>query len=759
MLDLIGKTGIQYVSSESKEKVKNAFGESLFNIDILKSKLVKCKVKTCEIKRNINSKDLKDEDILAIRNNIQGCRDRAAKSRELIVHHTLMYSQSRNRQEYCVKSGKGKTIKCCVLCLGLIVKLGKSTIKELLTLDKIEKKDDMRGRHTNRSNRFEKVPEIHRSNTISFIKNLKKNPSHYNLNDDNLYLENITNLTQLYNQYVVSLGKDGKVEHGKREWFGNLMKNEFPKVKAKPRKTDVCGVCMSIEVEISECTSQEVKKSLLQKKMTHMKSVHSSRIAYQQQTQLNKIKSIITSKDLLSSYSSFVCLDFDYLSNRGLPIHRQQESQFHYTSKLNTRLLCVATPGNKQKELNKIYLWDEYNGKKGANESISILTRELNENLNKSVFLQTDKCAGQLHNTPTYNYLICRRLQNLHNVIICAHLTSGHSYFLPDQKGRLVAMCIKGSNNVDTLEELCDNINKNCNGLTSILVKKDEHLDYVSFIKESNCFVDFVGIQSINLIRIDIGVLSGYICYKEDVNTEDEWKKHYFLKSGKTVQDVLNYLSENRPRVLYLNSNLAPRKSKFVSFRNFLDLVPMKYHHLYVDSENPTIFDIHNQKKENEEKSMVIETQKFKSFKEEEEMKVLMERKKMRETNFVAQMILDSNKTVENVKKEFESAVCIHCGNPCFKSLVSIPRSKLQKSEKVCKKRKRKSRTPQKSKKCGLPVKGHYRINRKIVHQLGTILLDGRTITKDEYMDAREVIVQQNVEKKLSPPKKRRKIN
>ena len=679
-------------------------------------KLQKCDVKSCKIRNEMGTNNFTIKDVERNRNSIKICRKDSEKSRNLLKFHLINYDITRQRQKYCVRNEKMQAIGSCLLCLGLVLKMGKKTINRLLVLNNISSKIDMRGKHVNHANRFGKISSSYEESVIKWLGTLKHHKSHYDPKDDRDYLFNIHTQKQLFEKYQSEFGDslNRDLDQGKRFWFDKIIRKKFPNLRVDDKKTDVCNDCISFELRISQESSIAKKKQILEEKFVHLQNVRISRDYYQKKTKVNKkrdfgLSSIIDEKE---KKSMFTCWDIDYLSNVGLPIHKKQESSLHYASKLNCKLLMVCQPGISSKKTSIVHLWDEYSGKKGVNESLTVLDKQMKQDESDFIFIQTDKAGGQLHNGTTYHYQISKVLLKEKVCIISDHLESGHSYFDPDQRGKLVKDCIKRSGNIDSVEQLFDAINKS-QTLSCRLLKKDDHLDFKTYLNNSKCFADFEGIQSINQIRIDAGVFEGKIFFKEVCGINSEWKTHYFLRKNKTIKELISYLKKEQPQKCYANEHLRPTQSKFNSYQTFVNIVSPEYRHLYLDPSNPSTKEIVDSWEKQKQITKNEEDETLKVLRKRKRDEIKQKEEELRSTNAFLETLNDVKSSQQNFFKKLEECDCVQCGYNLMDSFISKPRSKIDKSDIAIKKRQRKEPT---CSECGKPVKGHARQGRKLHH-------------------------------------------
>lgn len=328
---------------------------------------------------------------------------------------------------YKIRLSNSEFIVCKVAFCSLFG-IGKSVVERLINHIKSYKAspEDLRGKHTNRSNRI--------STDITFkinahINSFPKIQSHYSRSDNSnvKYLSPELNISKMYKLYLeknepekfelIKRGEKNIKPIVKYDYFSEHFKNNFNLSFGTPR-TDTCQTCDRLKNVIDHETDQELKHQFESEKEIH---ISKAEMFY------NDLKLFV---EKAKSNKEIEVLSFDFQQNMPLP-HIPCGDVF-YKRQIWVYNFCIYSGKTGQ---SYHYMYDESIAKKGKNDVISFIHDFLKNKLApgvKNIYIFTDNCSSQNKNNSLFQYLYTVIQSKMFNLEFITHRypEPGHS-FLP----------------------------------------------------------------------------------------------------------------------------------------------------------------------------------------------------------------------------------------------------------------------------------------------------------------------------------------
>lgn len=251
---------------------------------------------------------------------------------------------------------------------------------------------------------------------MDFISQYPRYESHYGRsNSEKEYLGPDQSIRKMYESYVTSAEfrrQNVLSEHKFREIFNTKFNLQF-----KPPKIDTCKTCDSLKINIdSNALSSEEKQKNKELLEQHHQKVTERKNEFLEDVEAAK-----------QSNGKTVCYTFDL--QQVLPTPCISANVAYYKRQLATLNLCVFDEVNQK---GYMYMWNEHDAARGADEIGSCLMRHLSTFVPESaenVILYSDSCGGQNRNIKVA-MLLKKILDSMESVNTITHkfFTSGHSY-------------------------------------------------------------------------------------------------------------------------------------------------------------------------------------------------------------------------------------------------------------------------------------------------------------------------------------------
>lgn len=162
----------------------------------------------------------------------------------------------------------------------------------------------------------------------------------------------------------------------------------------------------------------------------HLEEATSRRIIYKQDI-------TVIAKD-----PNVVVISFDYKQNIALPSCTWQSNILYYKRKWNINVFNIV---DEAKDQHHIFLYDERQGTKSANEIASMLSSFLKSYINRNFHLicYCDNCGGQNKNQHLISFFALLVAVGFFASVRLKFMTVGHTHFNPDRGFAWIQRCNK----------------------------------------------------------------------------------------------------------------------------------------------------------------------------------------------------------------------------------------------------------------------------------------------------------------------------
>ena len=306
---------------------------------------------------------------------------------------------------------------------------------------------DLRGTvGTHNAHSEERVQSVH-----DHIKLIPVRSSHYTRkhNENRQYIDHPDKMSipDLYEKYqeFMQTQRPG-IEEVSLDYYRNIFTKCYNIESEKP-KADTCDTCAEIEKDIEKLKAAGKDYTAEEKKLKDHQD--KANAAYDELAN-GKVEDIWDPKEWL-----VLCMDLQQTHM----IPKSSNGSHFYKRKLNVYNFCIV---DVQRSVPNFYLWEEFNGRRGASEIYSCIYKFLQENLfnlsirPRKLRIIADNCGGQNKN----NNLVLALLRLVHldlfDRIELAFMVPGHSYLPCDQTFGNIANKLKKHKTIASPDSLCE---------------------------------------------------------------------------------------------------------------------------------------------------------------------------------------------------------------------------------------------------------------------------------------------------------------
>ena len=236
------------------------------------------------------------------------------------------------------------------------------------------------------------------------------------------------------------------IEEVSLEYYRNIFTNCY-NIESKKPKADTCDTCADIEKDIKNLKAAGKDYTSEENKLKEHRE--KADVAYDELKNA-KLEDKWDPKEWL-----VLCMDLQQTHM----IPKSSNGTHFYKRKLNVYNFCIV---DVQRGVPNFYLWEEFNGRRGASEIYSCIYKFLQENLFKlsnrprKLRIIADNCGDQNKN----NNLVLALLRLVHldlfDRIELAFMVPGHSYLPCDQTFGNIANKLKKHKTIASPDSLCE---------------------------------------------------------------------------------------------------------------------------------------------------------------------------------------------------------------------------------------------------------------------------------------------------------------
>ena len=271
---------------------------------------------------------------------------------------------------------------------------------------------DRRGRHEPQG----KIKGVQLERVHEHIKLLSVTTSHYSrIKNPHRQYTTVEGLTvqKLFTAYVMWMTENYPTEKKVKQKFYHHIFTTNYNIAFKQPQTDVCNECTSLQQAIKDGHDDDALAILQDRLTLHRDTAKAAQLLLKEQ------------KDVVDDDLMVICVDLQ----QTLPCPKLSCNRAYYTRKVWLYNLCIYDVIGKKPTL---YMWEETQGGRGADDIASCIHRWLEDNANgrKKLRIFADNCAAQNKNKT----IVLMALQKVHQKMLdrveFIYLVSGHS-FLP----------------------------------------------------------------------------------------------------------------------------------------------------------------------------------------------------------------------------------------------------------------------------------------------------------------------------------------
>lgn len=424
---------------------------------------------------------------------------------------------------------------------------------------------DQRGRHTPAN----KIVGERAEHVREHIRLLPAMTSHYSRAKapNRLYLDSTLTIRKLYDMYLSWMAQTYPQESRVTfHYYSDVFRKDF-NISFAPPKVDTCTTCDTINMTITNATTDGEKLAQQAKLDEHLKEARAAQ---------DFVKRLKNDND---ENTRAVCMDLQQI----LPTPKLHTGIAYYKRKMWTYNFCIH---NIKTGESTMFVWYETVAKRGSIEVASCLKKWLDMEKEKGEFTSlvvvSDNCAGQNKNIN----LVLMYLRELHSRrlfdIDHVYLVSGHSFMACDRSFGNIERKVTNMGVIYTPDDYIDVIKTATSaGFPVVKMTQENFLDYSSLLQHvTKRRPPGTTFRDCRKLLFRLAYPQGYLV-KSDYEPDDNNIIKVRLQKGRAAWSHQLFDLSTQPLPQKYTSPIALRPEKVRDLQSLLALMPQNAHPFY----------------------------------------------------------------------------------------------------------------------------------------------------------------------------------